>query len=198
MLNSRNGKVVLAALLAINLAVVAPAADGKLKELKPGLNFFSKQQDVQLGKEAAAQVQKQMQVVNNPQLEAYVQRVASKLWSQPKAGDYPYSIKVVNDPSINAFALPGGPMFIHTGLIAAAENEAQIAGVLAHEISHVALRHGTHQASKAQLIQLPAMLAGAPFVPFQFARNPGLTLPPAGSVAFQLMFTALTLAPLWL
>jgi predicted Zn-dependent protease len=67
---------------------------------------------------------------------------------------------VVNDKSINAFALPGGPMFVHTGLIASADNEAQIAGVFAHEISHVALRHGTNQASKSSLLQLPAALAG--------------------------------------
>ena len=77
------------------------------------------------------------------------------------ADEYPYSFKVVNDQSINAFALPGGPTFVNTGLIAAADNEAQLAGVMAHEISHVALRHGTNQASKANLIQLPAMLAGA-------------------------------------
>jgi hypothetical protein len=80
--------------------------------------------------------------------------------SQPAADKYPYFFKVVHDTSINAFALPGGPMYIHTGLIAAADNEAQLAGVMAHEISHVALRHGTNQVSKANLIQLPAMLAG--------------------------------------
>ncbi|MEJ7607307.1 MAG: M48 family metalloprotease [Bryobacteraceae bacterium] len=78
----------------------------------------------------------------------------------PEAGQFPYSFKVINDKSINAFALPGGPTFVHTGLIAAADNEAQLAGVMAHEIAHVALRHGTNQASKANLIQLPAMLAG--------------------------------------
>jgi beta-barrel assembly-enhancing protease len=67
----------------------------------------------------------------------------------------------VNDPAINAFALPGGPTFVNTGLIKSVENEAQLAGVMAHEIAHVALRHGTNQASKANLLQLPAMLAGA-------------------------------------
>jgi len=66
----------------------------------------------------------------------------------------------VLDDSINAFALPGGPTYIHTGLILAAENEAQLAGVMGHEISHVALRHGTNQASKANLLQLGAMLGG--------------------------------------
>jgi hypothetical protein len=67
----------------------------------------------------------------------------------------------VNDPSINAFALPGGPTYVNTGLLRAAENEAQLAGVMAHEIAHVALRHGTNQASKANILQIPAMIAGA-------------------------------------
>ncbi len=139
-------------------AVACLAAD-KPRVLKPGFNLFSKEQDVALGKEAAAQIEQQVHVVKDEQIQAYVRKVASKLWSQPEADSYPYSMKVVNEPSINAFALPGGPMFVHTGLILAAENEGQLAGVLAHEISHVALRHGTNQASKANLIQIPAMLA---------------------------------------
>jgi predicted Zn-dependent protease len=72
-----------------------------------------------------------------------------------------YQFAVLNDKSINAFALPGGPIFVHTGLLAAIDNESQLAGVLAHEMSHVALRHGTHEASKAVLVQAPAALLGA-------------------------------------
>lgn len=131
------------------------------KDLKPGWNLFSKEQDVQLGREAASQVEQQMPVVRDQELTAYIQRIGQKLSSQPQADKYPYSFKVIADKSINAFALPGGPTFVNTGLIAAADNEAQIAGVMGHEIAHVALRHGTNQASKANLIQLPAMLAGA-------------------------------------
>jgi Zn-dependent protease with chaperone function len=133
----------------------------QLQQFKPGFNLFSKEQDVQLGKEAAAQVEQQMEVVRNPELQAYIERIGKRLAAQPQAGGFPYTFKVVKDPSINAFALPGGPTFVNTGLIAAADNEDQLAGVMAHEISHVALRHGTNQASKANLIQLPAMLAGA-------------------------------------
>ena len=73
--------------------------------------------------------------------------------------EYPYSFKVVADPSINAFALPGGPIYVNTGLISAADNEAQLAGVLAHEVSHVALRHSTNRASKAYAFQIPLVLA---------------------------------------
>ena len=148
---------VLALWFALLLAATA-AAQGP-RQLKPGWNLFSKEQDIQLGKEAAAQVEKQYTVVRGGNLPAYVQRIGAKLASTPEAGGYPYSFQVVADKSINAFALPGGPAFVHTGLVAAADNEAQVAGVLAHEIAHVALRHGTNQASKANLIQLPAMIA---------------------------------------
>lgn len=128
--------------------------------LRPGFNLFSKDQDVQLGKESADQVRKQMTVINDPFLTSYVNRVGKRLANAQEARDseYPFTFEVVADPSINAFALPGGPMFINTGLLKAVDNEAQLAGVMGHEMSHVILRHGTNQASKAQLIQLPAIL----------------------------------------
>ena len=140
------------------LTTVTLAAQSR--KLRPGFNLFSKEQDVQLGKESAAEVEKKMKVVDNPELQAYIGTVGKKLTSSADAGEFPYSFKVVVDKSINAFALPGGPMYIHTGLLAAADNESQMAGVMAHEVSHVALRHGTNQASKQQMLQLPAMLVG--------------------------------------
>jgi Zn-dependent protease with chaperone function len=151
-------RLVLSVLLA---SLAAVAAEQRPRELRPGFNLFSKEQDIQLGKEAAEQIAKEYVIVNNPELSRYVENLARKLWTQPEADNYPYSMRVVHDDTINAFALPGGPMFVHTGLIKAADNEAQLAGVLAHEISHVALRHGTNQVSRANLIQLPALLAGA-------------------------------------
>jgi hypothetical protein len=129
--------------------------------VKPGFNVYSPEQDVELGQQAAAEIRKQVDVVDDPQLQRYVSEIGQRLARQQQAGGYPYSFTLINDPSINAFALPGGPIFVHTGLIRAADNEAQVAGVLAHEIAHVALRHATNQASKATLIQLPAVLAGA-------------------------------------
>ena len=131
----------------------------QLKELKPGFNLFSAQQDVQMGKEAAAEVEKSMPVVRNEELNAYLSKIGARLAKSKHAGTFPFSFAVINDKSINAFALPGGPVFVHTGLIAALDNESQLAGVLAHEMSHVALRHGTNQASKANLLQLGAALA---------------------------------------
>jgi beta-barrel assembly-enhancing protease len=146
----------------LQASLICVPRSAEQRKLKPGFNLFSKEQDVQLGKEAAGQVEKQMQVVNNKDLENFINQIGRKLIACPEADakSFAYSFKVVNEKSINAFALPGGPAFIHTGLITAADNEAQVAGVMAHEISHVALRHGTNQASKANLIQLPAMLAG--------------------------------------
>jgi hypothetical protein len=148
-------------LASIALAQPVCSQQPKRRDPKPGFNLFKVEQDIQLGKEAKAEIEKQMQVVRDPEINDFIQSIGTKLMAQPEAGKYPYTFQVVNDKSINAFALPGGPTFIHTGLIASADNEAQIAGVVAHEIAHVALRHGTNQASKANLIQLPAMLAGA-------------------------------------
>jgi len=145
-------------MLVVVLLVAIGTLTAQTKKLKPGFNLFSKEQDVQLGKESAAEVEKKMKVVNNAELQTYISTVGKKLTSTAEAGDFPYTFKVVLEKSINAFALPGGPMYIHTGLLAAADNESQMVGVMAHEVSHVALRHGTNQASKQQMLQLPAML----------------------------------------
>jgi len=152
-------------MIPVILLALGAASDSAARKpgepLKPGFNLFSKEQDIQLGREAAQQVRQQVDVVRNDFLQDYVRRIGQRLVSAPEAGGYPYSFTLVNDKSINAFALPGGPTFVHTGLVAAADNEDQLAGVIAHEIAHVALRHGTNQVSKANLIRLPAMLAGA-------------------------------------
>jgi predicted Zn-dependent protease len=129
--------------------------------VRPGFNVFGKEQDVEIGQQAAAQVRSQVDIVNDRQLQQYVSKVGNKLAAHSEAGGYPYSFTLINENSINAFALPGGPVFIHSGLIEAADSEAQFAGVLAHEIGHVALRHATNQASKANLLQFPAALAAA-------------------------------------
>src|SRR6185295_1908475 len=144
------------------LTIAASALLAQVKDYKPSrLNLFSPQQDIDLGKEAAADVRQKMPVVNHPELTGYVQRIGNRLTKSKRAQGFPFTFEVINDPSINAFALPGGPMFIHTGLLASLDNESQLAGVMAHEMSHVTLRHGTNQVSKANLIQLPAMLGAS-------------------------------------
>ena len=131
-------------------------------QLKPGFNLFTKQQDIQLGQEAAAEIRKKVVIVKDPVLNAYVNAVGKRLAASREAKDsgFTFTFEVVADPTINAFALPGGPMFINTGLLKVVDNEAQLAGVMGHEMSHVLLRHGTNQASKADLIQIPLALAG--------------------------------------
>jgi hypothetical protein len=112
--------------------------------LKPGFNQFSPEQDIELGRQAAAEIKQQVDIVDNPTLQNYIKGLGTRLARQPEAQNYPYEFTLINEPSI-----------------AAADTEAQLVGVLAHEIAHVALRHGTSQASKAQMVQLPAILAGA-------------------------------------
>jgi predicted Zn-dependent protease len=150
------------AIAALVAAIAAVAQEG-LPHFKPGFNLYSKQQDVELGQAAAQEVSRKYQPVPDAQLSAYLGSIGKRLTAVPEAdaGDYRYSFTLVQDKTVNAFALPGGPMFVHTGLILDADNEAQLAGVLAHETSHVALRHGTHQASKAMGIQLAAGLLGS-------------------------------------
>jgi beta-barrel assembly-enhancing protease len=153
-------KLRLLTLIAIPVLSVLGWAQGPTR-FRPGFNLFSKEQDVQVGQENATQVRKQMTVIKDPVLTEYVNRVGKRLMSAQEAQEsgFPFTFEVVADPSINAFALPGGPMFINTGLLRAVDNEAQLAGVMGHEMSHVILRHGTNQASKSKLIELPAVLA---------------------------------------
>lgn len=149
------------AVLSASLLLLAGLAQAA-KEIKPGWNLFTPQQDVEMGKQAAAEIEKEVTIVDDKELTNYVARIGKKLAGASPAPDYPYTFKVVAEPSINAFALPGGPIYVHSGLISAADNEAQVAGVLAHEVAHVALRHSTNQVSKQYAFQIPiALAAGA-------------------------------------
>jgi beta-barrel assembly-enhancing protease len=123
------------------------------KEVKIQKTSLSRDQEIQLGKEAAAEIERTLEMVQNSALERWLNSIGQRLAQTPQANTYPYYFKIVNEDSINAFALPGGPMYVHTGLIKAADSEGQVAGVLAHEMSHVALRHGASQMSKAQTWQ---------------------------------------------
>src|SRR5947207_19493 len=144
--------------LACTLLVVLAWAQAPSK-FRPGFNLFSKEQDVQVGQESATQVRKQMTMLKDPFLNQYVSSIGKRLANAQEAKDigFPFTFEVVADPSNNAFALPGGPMFINSGLLKAVDNEAQLAGVMGHEMSHVILRHGTHEATKANGV---AILAG--------------------------------------
>ncbi|MEP6570964.1 MAG: M48 family metalloprotease [Acidobacteriota bacterium] len=127
-------------------------------------NKYKPTDDVKVGRQAAAEVEQQMPILNDSEATAYVSRVGQRLVSSiPPEFQHPefqYYFKIVNARDINAFALPGGPMYVNRGMIEAARNEGEMAGVMAHELSHVALRHGTAQASKAQKYGLLAGILG--------------------------------------
>jgi Zn-dependent protease with chaperone function len=131
-------------------------------------NKYKVTDDVQAGRQAAAEVEQQLPIMNDSAVQAYIERVGQRLVSAiPQEFQHPefrYYFKVVNARDINAFALPGGPMYVNRGMIEAARNEGEMAGVMAHELSHVALRHGTAQATKAQkysILQGIGAIAGA-------------------------------------
>src|SRR5262245_3794364 len=131
-------------------------------KLKPGRNIYNPQQDVELGREVAKDAERQLEVINNSKANAYIEALGQRLASKaPNENKFPFYFKIINDRSINAFALPGGPVYVHRGAIEAADNEAQIAGVMGHEIGHVIMRHGTNQATKAQLGQGALGILGA-------------------------------------
>ncbi len=140
--------------------MLAPVAFAQRTELKPGMNFFSPQQDVELGQQVAQDAEQKLPMLGDSKVDDYLNRLGKRLASKAPGEAYPYQFKCVNDPTINAFALPGGFLYIHRGIIEAADNEAELAGVIGHEIAHVALRHGTNQASKAYLAQAPLAILG--------------------------------------
>ena len=120
------------------------------------VNFYSLEKEMALGKQLAQQVERQSKIINDPIVAEYVNRVGQNLVRNSDA-KVPFTIKVVEDPSVNAFALPGGFFFVNTGLILKADSEAELAGVMAHEIAHVAARHGTRQATRGEIAQLSTL-----------------------------------------
>ena len=150
--------------LSAAIALVLSATLVAQTAIKPPKNRYKPEDDVKLGREAAAEVRKQYPVIDSGEINTYLTRLGRELVAQAPPDlnrpEFEYSFTAVNLKEINAFALPGGPMFVNRGMVDAATNEGQVVGVMAHELSHVLLRHGTANATKAQNAQLGA-LAGA-------------------------------------
>src|SRR5215212_6423261 len=125
-------------------------------------NPYAVSKDVELGRQAAQQVERQLPALDDRDVQNYVDRIGRRLAESIPAEyrhpEFQYTYTVVDVRDVNAFALPGGFTYVNRGLIETAQNEAQLAGVIAHEISHVALRHGTAQAAKAQKYQVGSIL----------------------------------------
>lgn len=148
---------VIALMIAFSLAAGVAEAQTKVN---PGWNMFSAQQDVEIGAQSAAAAEQQLPILRDAEVEAYVNRIGQRLAQHAGGPGFQYRFRVVNASDINAFALPGGFIYLNRGIIENAKNEGEIAGVLAHEIAHVALRHGTHQASKAYAAQAGLQILG--------------------------------------
>jgi predicted Zn-dependent protease len=112
------------------------------------IRLVSVDDEIQMGREAQRQVRREVPVVTDREVSTYVAGIGRRLAASARGPKYPYSFSVANYREINAFALPGGPVWIHRGAIAAAKNEAQLAAVLAHEIAHVSQRHAADQITK--------------------------------------------------
>jgi beta-barrel assembly-enhancing protease len=138
--------------MAIIFGLIASSAVAQT-QVKPGYNMFSVQQDVEIGRQSAAEAERQLPILRDRAIEDYVDRVGRRLAAVAPGPKFPYSFKVVNASDVNAFALPGGPTYVTRGLIESVPGEGELAGVIAHEIAHVALRHGTNNATKAYLAQ---------------------------------------------
>jgi predicted Zn-dependent protease len=123
---------------------------------KGSINFFSLEKEIQMGRQLSAEIERQVKLLNDPTINEYVNRVGQNIVRNSDA-KVPFTIKVVESDEINAFALPGGFFYVNTGLILAADDESELAAVMAHEIAHVAARHGTKQASKAELINFASI-----------------------------------------
>ncbi len=155
----RHAGLWLALAAALSLAVPSSFAKDKKKDpeeignrdVGKGVNFYSLEKEIALGKQMAQEVERQAKIVDDPIIAEYVNRVGQNLVRNSDA-KVPFTIKVIDSEEVNAFALPGGFFFVNSGLVMKADNEAELAGVMAHEIAHVAARHGTRQATRGQLI----------------------------------------------
>src|SRR5271167_1529951 len=148
-------------LLSYSLLSVQAFADDKNKnpdaigdrDVGKGVNFYSLEKEIALGKGLAQQVERTAKIIDDPIISEYVNRVGQNLVRNSDA-KVPFTIKVIDTEDVNAFALPGGFFFVNSGLILKADSEAELAGVMAHEIAHVAGRHGTRQATRGEVAQL--------------------------------------------
>lgn len=154
-------KALAAALVSLALSAALVSAQTRIRA---PANRYTPAQDVQLGRQAEAQVRQRLPMLNDGEVTTYVASIGRRLLGGVPATlrhrEFRYSFHVVNARDINAFALPGGPMYVNRGMLEAATNEGQVAGVMAHELSHIVLRHGTAQASKATKYEV-GTVAGA-------------------------------------
>ncbi len=148
------------------------------RDVGKGVNFYSIEKEIALGKQLAQEVERSAKVVDDPIIAEYVSRIGQNLVRNSDA-KVPFTIKVLDSEEVNAFALPGGFFFVNTGLILKADSEAELAGVMSHEIAHVAARHGTRQATRGQLVNIgtiPLIFMGG-WTGYAIRQAAGLAIP---------------------
>jgi predicted Zn-dependent protease len=126
------------------------------RDVGKGVNFYSLEREIALGKQLAQEVERQAKIIDDPVIAEYVNRVGQNLVRNSDA-KVPFTIKVLDSEEVNAFALPGGFFFVNSGLILKTETEAELAGVMSHEIAHVAARHGTRQATRGEIVNIASI-----------------------------------------
>ena len=155
------------------------------RDVGKGVNFYSLEKEIALGKQLAQEVERQAKIVDDPIIAEYVNRVGQNLVRNSDA-KVPFTIKVLDSEEVNAFALPGGFFFVNSGLILKADSESELAGVMAHEIAHVAARHGTRQATRGELINIamiPVMVMSGGWTGYAIYQGASLAIP-MGFLAF--------------
>ena len=167
------------------LSTVASANDKKNdpeeignRDVGKGVNFYSLEKEIALGKQLAQEVEREAKIIDDPIIAEYVSRVGQNLVRNSDA-KVPFTIKVLDTEEVNAFALPGGFFFVNSGLILKADSESELAGVMAHEIAHVAARHGTRQATRGEIINIasiPLIFMGG-WTGYAIRQGAGLAIP---------------------
>jgi predicted Zn-dependent protease len=148
-------------LITVLAASLAAPLTAQRTKLEPGFNIFSVAQDLELGLKLSREMDAQVEIVTNLTAAGYIETLGKRLAARAPGGrQFRFQFKIANDTSINAAGLPGGIVYVNRGTIEAAANEAQLAGVIAHEIGHIVLRHGTHQISHAYILQAPLSTIG--------------------------------------
>ena len=148
------------------------------RDVGKGVNFYSLEKEIALGKQLAQEVERQAKIIDDPVIAEYVSRVGQNLVRNSDA-KVPFTIKVLDSEEVNAFALPGGFFFVNSGLVLKAESESELAGVMAHEIAHVAARHGTKQATRGEIVNLasiPLIFMGG-WTGYAIRQGAGLAIP---------------------
>jgi len=151
------------------------------RDVGKGVNLYSLDKEIALGKGLAQDIERQAKIVDDPVIAEYVNRVGQNLVRNSDV-KVPVTIKVIDSEEVNAFALPGGFFFVHTGLIQRAESEAELAGVMAHELAHIAARHGTRGQSRGQIAQwatIPLIFMGGGWAAYGIQQGAGFLVPVA-------------------